>query len=348
MPLATHPPETDLIMPLPGPGESWDPHTIHTHYFGFCVPEAAIGVFAYVRAQPYFPLCQGGVVVFQGLDNVTPLDAAHVNFEATMPWPTLGERTVETANGLHIEFVELGRVVRLTYGAPDGSASFEVLATGVTPLIVRGHVMPGEEAHHGDPSRVPGGSEQFMHLVGELKLHGESYPVDCYYPRDRSWRQVRVETRNNMPIPPIGWSPMCFWPDLIFNQICYEAPDTDPAWLGIYDMPADRPTHHFAWLHQGDKTLDIVRVRRNVLERDPRTYAALRQEIEAEDETGAIHRFAGEAIASALAPAWPNVSFHDNVYRWTDEAGRVTYCTFQEIWFEKYQWGLRARAAGSR
>lgn len=49
MPLATHPPETDLIMPLPGPGESWDPHTIHTHHFGFCVPEAAIGVFAYVR-----------------------------------------------------------------------------------------------------------------------------------------------------------------------------------------------------------------------------------------------------------------------------------------------------------
>lgn len=44
-----------------------------------------------------------------------------------------------------------------------------------------------------------------------------------------------------------------------------------------------------------------------------------------------------------LAPAWPNVSFHDNVYRWTDDAGRITYCTFQEIWIEKHQRAMRQR-----
>jgi hypothetical protein len=37
----TQPPETDLIIPLPGDGQLWDPHTVHTHYFGFCVPEVA-------------------------------------------------------------------------------------------------------------------------------------------------------------------------------------------------------------------------------------------------------------------------------------------------------------------
>ena len=26
-------------MPRPAEGESWDPHTIHTHYFGFSIPE---------------------------------------------------------------------------------------------------------------------------------------------------------------------------------------------------------------------------------------------------------------------------------------------------------------------
>ncbi len=40
MALATQPPESDLILPLPGAGEQWDHHTIHTHYFGFAVPDA--------------------------------------------------------------------------------------------------------------------------------------------------------------------------------------------------------------------------------------------------------------------------------------------------------------------
>lgn len=52
--------DTDLLIPLPAAGESWDPHLIHTHYFGFSVPEAAIGAFLYIRYQPAFPLSQGG------------------------------------------------------------------------------------------------------------------------------------------------------------------------------------------------------------------------------------------------------------------------------------------------
>ena len=140
---------------------------------------------------------------------------------------------------------------------------------------------------------------------------------------------------------------MYFGEDLIFNQICFEARDTDPAWLGIYDIPAAVPTHHFAWLQQGDKTLEIVRVRRNVLEYQPQTFMSLRQEIEAEDETGGVHRFSGEAIATCTMPAWPNVSFHDSVYRWTDEPGRVTHATFQELWCDRYQLAMKARAAGT-
>src|SRR5258705_8194181 len=85
MAIATQPPETDLILPLPATGESWDPHTIHTHYFGFSVPEAALGAFLYVRYQPAFPLAQGGVCIFRGLDNVSPLDMEFLDYEITMP-----------------------------------------------------------------------------------------------------------------------------------------------------------------------------------------------------------------------------------------------------------------------
>jgi hypothetical protein len=344
VPHAIQPPQTDLILPLPGAGESWDPHTIHTHYFGFSIPEAAIGAFLYVRYQPAFPLCQGGVVVFRGTDNVSHLDAEHVNYEMTMPWPEVDGSTIRTANGLSIEFLEPGRVARIRYASADGSTSIDVTQTAVTPLLVRGHIMPGEEDHHGDPGRVPGGSEQFMHCVGELVLDGQRYAVDCHAARDRSWRQVRTEAQGGVPVPPVGWSPMWFGEDLIFNQISFEAPDSDPSWTGIYQVPADRPTHHFAWLQEGDETLDVVRIRRRVLETQPVTFATLRQEIEAQDARGRVHRFHGEAIATAPIPAWPNVSFHDSVFRWEDERGRVAHCTYQEIWFDRYQRALKARS----
>ena len=342
MPIATQPPETDLIIPLPPDGESWDPWTIHTHYFGFSVPEAELGGFLYVRYQPAFPLSQGGVAVFKGMDNLEPGDFEFIDYRMTMPWPEVDGNTITTANGLRIEFLEPGRKARVTFSSPDGKTSLDLIQEAVSPLLVRGHVMPGEE-HDSDPANSPGGSEQFMHVTGEAVVNGERYEVDCLHPRDRSWRQVRAETPG-APVPPVGWSPMCFSPDLIFNQISYEAHDTDPAWLGVYDVPADRPTHHFAWLYTGgDEVTAITRVRRNVLERHPDLYAAVRQEIEAEDEHGRIHRFNGTAIAMAAMPAWPNVTFRDSVYRWEDEQGRVAHSTYQEIWFDAYQKAMRQR-----
>jgi hypothetical protein len=342
MPIATHPPETDLVLPLPGKGEVWDPHTIHTHYFGLSVPEARIGAFLYVRYQPAFPLCQGGVAIFRGRENLSVLDMDHLDYEVTMPWPEIEGGTITTANGLRIDFVEPGRVARLTYSSRDGATSLDVMQTAVTPLLARGHVMPGEELDT-DPAQSPGGSEQFMHCVGELTLNGEHHDVDCFAPRDRSWRQVRSEAQGGVPVPPVGWSPMYFGEDLIFNQISYEAPDTDPAWNGIYDMPADRPSHHYAWVHVDGETREIVSVRRNVTERQPVTFATLRQEIDAQDETGRSYHFTGEAIATAALPAWPNASFHDSVFRWSDEHGRVAHSTYQEIWFDRYQRAMKDR-----
>jgi hypothetical protein len=70
---------------------------------------------------------------------------------------------------------------------------------------------------------------------------------------------------------------------------------------------------------------------------------AIKQEIEARDERGRTYRFRGEAIASASLPAWPNTSFHDSVYRWEDEQGRVTHSTYQEIWFDAYQRAMKGR-----
>ena len=91
------------------------------------------------------------------------------------------------------------------------------------------------------------------------------------------------------------------------------------------------------------ETRSVVSVRRNVLEYHPRIHMATRQEITAEDDHGEIYRFRGEAVATASLPAWPNVSFHDSVYRWEDDQGRIAHSTYQEIWFDAYQRAMLRR-----
>jgi hypothetical protein len=49
MPFGIQSPDPDLLIPLPADGEHWDPHLIHTHYFGFSVPDAELGGFAQPR-----------------------------------------------------------------------------------------------------------------------------------------------------------------------------------------------------------------------------------------------------------------------------------------------------------
>ncbi len=257
-PLSIQPAETDLIGTRRDV-DAFEPHTVHTHYFGFQVPEAAIGAFTYIRYQPYFGLAQGSVMIFQGLDNRVPLDVAFLDWQMAMPYPTVEGRTITTSSGFRVEFLEFGESARIGYESKD--ASFDIVQTAVTPLVARGAVIPGENLH---ASHEPGGSEQFMHCTGSLRLRGEDYAVDCFMPRDRSWRQSRTEERGGRHDPPIAWTPFYFpESELAFNQVGFESPGTNPVWEGALAIPEGSPTHHFAWVCDKGELREVVRVHRS-------------------------------------------------------------------------------------
>jgi hypothetical protein len=333
-----HSGETDLILPRPGPGEQMHPYTVHTHYFGFTVPEAGIGAYVYARYMPAFGLSQGGPTIFRGMDNVSLLDAEYHDYRTTMPWPEVDGNRISFDSGYQIEFPVPGELARLRYRSPDGAVSFDLEQRAVTPLVARGHIVPGEDDHHDDPSRQHGGSEQFMHCTGELRLRGEVFDVDCHAVRDRSWNQVRTEDPGGaQKSPPVGWSPAYFGEDLAFNVTSIEAPDTDPAYKGLYDVPEGAPTSYYRWLVRDGEMVEIATVRRNVLEYHPVLNSAIRQELEFVDVTGRTYRFEGEAVSVTPMHSWPNIAFTDSVHRWQDESGRTAYCTYQEIWWDSYQ-----------
>ena len=339
MNIAGVPAATDLMIPKPAAGEVWHPHTIHTHYFGFSVPQANIGVFIYVRYQPVFELSSGGVCIFQGMDNLRPLDCEHSNFIVTMPYPEVVGNVIETVNGLRLEFIEPGKVVRLTYESPDGETGFDVTQTALTIALPRGHVMPGEDVDT-DANQKPGGFEQFMHCVGTLSINGDTHAVDCYPVRDRSWRQVRTE--NEVLYPAVGWSPMYLGDDFCFNQIGYELHDKAP-WRGAFDIDETKPAHYFAWLVKDGEARNVPTVQRRALKYHPDLFVATQQEIVAIDDKGERYRFHGEAVAMAQLPSWPNGLFFDSVYRWRDEQGREAYCAYQEAWYHRCQRHMRRR-----
>jgi len=272
-------------------------------------------------------------MVFSGLHNVKPLDIDHCDYINTMPYPEVQEgNVIETANGLRVEFLELGKKVRVSYKSKTANTFFDVTQTAATPLLVRGHVFPSEDDNT-DPKQLPGGSEQYMRTVGDLTMNGKHHAVNCVSVRDRSWRQVRTE--DEVPYPPVGWSPIFFGDDLSFNQVGY---DSTQVWNDTFKVDASKPTQYFAWVITDGVKCEVVRVERKIQRWHPQLYSAVEQTIVAEDNQGKIYRFKGEAIAQAHLPSWPNGIFIDSVYKWTDEdSGRVAYCTYQEAWFAAYQ-----------
>jgi hypothetical protein len=335
--LELQPPESDLIGTERG-GGPWEPHTIHTHYFGFHIPEARIGGFTYLRYHPYFPLSQGSVCIFDGLRNFAPLDIAYLDWQMTMPWPRVDGATITAANGYRIEFTELGSTARVSYA--NGDTSFELEQTAITPLLARGAAIPGENLDV--TAAAPSGSEQFMHCTGELTLRGRRYDVDCYAPRDRSWFQSRTEQRGGRHDPPIAWTPMYFpGTGLAFNQVGFEAPDSKPAWDGLLTIPPGMATHHFAWVFRDGRLSEITDVRRTVTSQHPQLHFPLEQVIEATDAEGNDYHFRGTAIAAAPIPSWPNASTFDSVVRWEDAHGNAAHGPCQGIWYDAYQHAMK-------
>jgi hypothetical protein len=340
-------PESDLFGIDPNEQKgSYRPHTTHTHYFGFHIPEEGIGCYSYVRWLPYFPLMQGNVMVFQGTDNHQLLDMAHLDYEMTCPWPEVDGNMIKTTQGYRIEFLELGRKARVTYTSTDGRCSFELEQTAISPLCGRAAVLPGEDLFK---SMQPGGSEQFMHCVGELKLHGHTYPIDCKPVRDRSWNQDRSETRRGRVDLPISWTSVHFDEDLYINQVGFEQERAHPSWKGYLDPPPEGyPGFLFAWVGRGDDIRDVVRVEREVTELHPTLYLPLRQEIEIEDERGEIYRMTGEALAHSPIVGWPHAFAYDSVYRWETDDGRIGYGSCQGIWYEAYQHAMKEKRLAGR
>jgi hypothetical protein len=338
-----HPPEYNLHLPTPKPGEVWEPWTVHTHFYSFSAADGEIGGYLYLRWQPASMTSQGGVCIWKGADALEMIDMAHHDYRVTLGWPEVSEngRRFTMEQGYSIEYAEDLLSARLTYQAADGNASFDLVATGATPLVARGHAAPSE--YEDAPQMTgSGGLDQICHVVGGLELNGEHYDVDCHAYRDRSWGQLRAEGMYDTP----PWSNLSqyYGPDLALNAFCIEHPDTDPSWKGIYEWPEGRSTVVHGWGVVHGELVDVTDIRRDASDFHPYFTCPQHQEVDVTFSGGKTLHFVGDMVSMSTVFTWVNTIVRAGVYRWRAPDGRTTYDAYMEQYHDgKYAREMRRR-----
>jgi hypothetical protein len=140
------------------------------------------------------------------------------------------------------------------------------------------------------------------------------------------------------------WTPVYFDETLAFNQVGFEDPASNPPWAGGYELPADAPTHHYAWVSRNGEVREIVDVRRRVTKAHPLNHAPLDMQIAATDDAGEAYHLTGEAIGFCPLPGWPNLTSFESLMRWQTDDGKVGYGPAQSVWNQYAQHVLNAAA----
>jgi hypothetical protein len=222
---------------------------------------------------------------------------------------------IQLPNSFRAQVIEPLQHVRLTFDDPQRQTSVAVDLKAVAVPIMRAN-----NKHF----------EQIMHATGTLVLRGETYKVDCYPVRDRSWGEHRPE--NHAPTPPYTWVTGTFGTDFSFNIGAHDDPASNPEWLGLMEVPSR--IFKDGWVCvQGEQRRIVHATKATKREMPwcrPRTH-----DIEFEDTAGAVYRMHGEVIAQSNWGGWSNIAGHLGLVKWQWD-DRIGYGETQDIQWNDY------------
>jgi hypothetical protein len=163
----------------------WQPHAdwVETTWFSFNVPARALAGWLYVQLRPNLGTAAGGAFVYDPTAHLAwelPYYAYFHHHPLPVPADKLDLTDVTFRNGVSIRRIEPGSVYELGYRFRDHDEfTADLRFEGLTPPVPHLHGAP--------PFTGSSHYDQHGHVTGELRLHGETIPVDCYAVRDRSW-----------------------------------------------------------------------------------------------------------------------------------------------------------------
>ncbi len=299
-----------------------------TNWFSWNVPERRLGGWTYCQARPNANICNGGAWVWD--------DSGAYSWDLRYHAEYSGLRLVERAerdmrdfewpNGVHVATLESLQKYRIDYEDPGALELHLVFDALIPPNPHPVGVSPFFNGTHFDQ---PG------HLTGEMVLHGERIPIDCYSVRDRSWGPRPAGRRRPRPADDTR-------PQPVFGGVGYSFGTEGPAdaWL-TYSAPTedDDPVVCGFLLRDGEYG-HFLTGRRHV-DVDPGTGWPIRIEIEAFDDHG--RRL--DAVGIAVSRHWKGLG-GDTLMNWQWHDGHQGWGEDQS-YFARSVWAAQKARAGS-
>lgn len=288
-----------------------------TQYFGFSVPEAGIHGLAYLWHHPNLKVLTGGLMSWKGVKRMH-IGAELFDFRAFMNDKAIAGdlHDYRLENGYGVRIVEPNKQFHLTYADEARGNQVDLHYDAVTPAV-----MFGDGRHF----------EQGLRVRGKISLRGESYEVDCYNVRDRSWGKLRPE--KPMSMPPVSWMTGWFGDDFIFNCNLVDHAGSSPQATGAFAVPLENALNG-GWVWRDGAILRVVEARKTV-SRDPDSFVPREISLQMTTEDGREFIATGRLVASCPFAVWPNIMSNISLIRWEVE-GRVGHGDCQDVLWTDY------------
>jgi hypothetical protein len=257
----------------------------------------------------------GGVMGWKGVKKFN-ISCELVDFRNCMSGDAVANFTdYKLDSGLSVEMTRPSQEFRLRYDDPALGNSFDVVQTAV-----------------GAPLMWPGNKhfEQIMRCRGKITLRGESFDVDCFTMRDRSYGEYRAEAA--LAIPPNTWASATFGEDFAFCVVGMEDVGLNPIWKGKFDV-APESTLRFGWMIVDGERITISKVRMK-LDYDANLLPS-RIYLLMTDSRGRDHEAVGETYAATWFSPWLNARMPICAMRWRCD-GREATGEVQSLQFTEF------------
>ncbi|MET0660265.1 MAG: hypothetical protein ABW110_19145 [Steroidobacteraceae bacterium] len=295
-----------------------------TQYLGFSVPEHNIHALGYIWHHPNLGVVTGGLMAWRGIKRFQ-IAAELFDMRAFHNDKVLQNdlHDVRLDNSYSVKVIEPMKHLRMSYKDEARGNSAEVDFTAVTPGVMFG---------------TGGHFEQGLRAQGKLGLRGQSYDVDTYPVRDRSWAKLRPEAPN--AFPPVSWMTGWFGEDFIFNCNLMDHVGSCPQASGAFAVPVERALNG-GWIARHGRITRVASAHK-VIERDMETLLPRKVKLHLTEDDGRETLLHGQLIASCPWAVWPNIHSNITLMRWTmgDRVGHgdcqdILWTDFVNTWHGK-------------
>lgn len=303
---------------------SADMSAVETQYVGFSVPEANIHSLNYTWLHPSLNIASGGAWAWQGI-KPTQLHSEIFDMRDFMPIDVVGELDkYSLPNSYSFEAIKPLEEIRISYEDPKRNNAFDITCTAVMP-----------------PAMLPGNKhfDQAMRTRGTVTMRGETFTVDGFNVRDRSWGEVRPQ--EPVQAPPMHWLTAEFDEDFVVHVAGIEDPAQDPLWLGTADFTADQVNgFNRGWIWRSGELIAVASATLTT-KWDRMTGYPTAHHVEFVDVNDKRYTMTGEVTAASRWYAWSNAYFPVGLTRWECE-GKVGWGDSQTGVWENFARKLNA------